>query len=486
MNRCCIIECESNKLSLDKKIFYFKFPFEDKNLLQKWITQIGKKDWMPKEDDKLCAMHFSSLEIETLAGSDPKLKAGAVPMIFPSYKVIPGLQTPLVNQTNTNMKLISFQGTAPVILTPQLVKQLPGIISGQRYRKILPKVDQSAELPNQIPVSIQSTPNVTNPCLILIPFDNNTPVANNSPVVANNVASNIIEPDKKKLTLRIQVDRHYTKEQYLSEFLQDKSKSGAKNEETDQEEVVIDNVALNRRVTFSLDPITGELKVSKCAISSEAEEEPNESLKNENTKISNDEIKLTTLNNESKTVPENTHVINGLKPVINDKPLSLKDLKKISNKSSQNTSSQKPITTEADLQKRYTEAQKNFNMLRRRVRILRQTRKREIDQVEKLQSQLDHLKSDTSRAPDTNNEELDNKRLKSLPENESMLNNEVLIIKLPHQPPQTSTDEAISRSNKPIVKCNNNNVSRRKTNPGILNNREAAEKTICHEFMKTN
>ncbi|CAG5099893.1 Protein of unknown function, partial [Cotesia congregata] len=404
------------------------FPFEDKNLLQKWITQIGKKDWMPKEDDKLCAMHFSSLEIETLAGSDPKLKAGAVPMIFPSYKVIPGLQTPLVNQTNTNMKLISFQGTAPVILTPQLVKQLPGIISGQRYRKILPKVDQSAELPNQIPVSIQSTPNVTNPCLILIPFDNNTPVANNSPVVANNVASNIIEPDKKKLTLRIQVDRHYTKEQYLSEFLQDKSKSGAKNEETDQEEVVIDNVALNRRVTFSLDPITGELKVSKCAISSEAEEEPNESLKNENTKISNDEIKLTTLNNESKTVPENTHVINGLKP----------------------------------------------------------TRKREIDQVEKLQSQLDHLKSDTSRAPDTNNEELDNKRLKSLPENESMLNNEVLIIKLPHQPPQTSTDEAISRSNKPIVKCNNNNVSRRKTNPGILNNREAAEKTICHEFMKTN
>ncbi|KAG8041829.1 hypothetical protein G9C98_007133 [Cotesia typhae] len=483
MNRCCIIECESNKLSPDKKIFCFNFPFEDQNLLQKWITQIGRKDWTPKEDDKLCVMHFPSLEIETVVGRDPKLKAGAVPTIFPNYKIIPGLQAPLVNQNNTNMKLISFQGPAPAILTPQLIKQRPGIIGGQRYRKILPKVDQSAELPNQIPVSIQSTPNVTNPCLILIPFDNNTPVANNSPVVANNAVSNIVEPEKKKLTLKIQVDRHYTKEQYLSEFSQDKNESGAHNEETDQEEVMIDNVALNRRVTFSLDPVTGEIKISKSAISSA--EEPKEILKNDNTKISDDEVKLTPLNNELKTVPENTHVVNNIRPVINDKPLSLKDLKKISNKSSQSTSSQKPITTETDLQKRYTEAQKNFNMLRRRVRILRQTRKKKIDQVEKLQSQLDLLKSNASLVFDTSHEELNNKKLKSLPENESMLNNEVLIIKLPHQPPRASTDEAISGSNESIVKCNND-VSRRKSNPGILNNREAAEKTIGSEFMETN
>lgn len=124
-------------------------------------------------------------------------------------------------------------------------------------------------------------------------------------------------------------------------------------------------------------------------------------------------------------------------------------------------------------------------MLRRRVRILRQTRKQKIDQVEKLQSQLDHLKSNTSLVLGTSHEELNNKRLKSLSENESMLNNEVLIIKLPHQPPRASTDEAISGSNESIVKCNNN-VSRRKSNPGILNNREAAEKTICSEFMETN
>ncbi|XP_057320033.1 uncharacterized protein LOC130664216 [Microplitis mediator] len=556
MQRCCVIDCQSNKQTSDNNITYFKFPFDDDNLLQKWISQIANKDWKPKEEDKICAAHFSTTDIEPTTNNYKKLKDGAVPTIFPSSKIEPGFviknEQVCNNESNSqDVKLISFQGPTPVILTPQLVKQLPRMMSGQRYRKILPKVEQSTDVvlnssqgyqqqvPAPIPVSVpaqsmQNTSNAANPCLIIIPFDNNTPalsnlspavsncpvVPKNEPVVPKNEPvepSNNVGSDKstaeitdKSFVLKVEVNRYYTKEQYTSEFPQVNNKVGDESEkemksesvDTNDGQVFVDNFALNRRVVFSLDPVTGELKLTKCAIPTETTGQPEEIINN--SKIKRKPLNRRQLKNETKSNPPNNTTKRQIKRLPlnrnfrHDSQFTLLDLNnglkddKI-NSINQNINGQKSIITEANLQERYTKAQKNFNVLRRRVRVLRQTRKREIDQVEKLQNQLDHLKSDSqdkSRVSN-NHEESYTKKLKSLTENESMLNNEVLIIKLPpNQCPQTSDNVSAHSSpssiNSSVSIIKSNNVHKRTTASGIINSREAAEKTISRELMDIN
>lgn len=317
-----------------------------------------------------------------------------MPTIFPSPKTEPGFviknEQVCNNESNSqDVKLISFQGPTPVILTPQLVKQLPRMMSGQRYRKILPKVEQSTDVKlnssqgyqQQVPVpaqSMQNTSNAANPCLIIIPFDSNTPalsnlspaVSNNCPVVPKNEPvepSNNVGSDKstaeltdKNFVLKVEVNRYYTKEQYLSEFpqvnnkVEDESEREIKSEKVDTNDgqVFVDNFALNRRVIFSLDPVTGELKVTKCAIPPGTAGQ-SEEIRN-NSKIKRKPLNRRQLNNEPKSNPPNNKRKRQIKkPPLNrnfrhDSQFTLLDLnngmKDVKNKSiNQNMNGQKTM-----------------------------------------------------------------------------------------------------------------------------------------------
>ncbi|XP_034936549.1 THAP domain-containing protein 5-like [Chelonus insularis] len=293
MQSCCVFECDSYKSINDRRISYFKFPLHDEALLEKWLLAIDQRNWKPNTHTQICEIHFKPNDIERPLHKYPSLTPTAIPSIFPNRSIIPHViettDTKLIQRTNTpvaenNAKteiLLSpvLQGT-PVILTPGLIDQIPTInqtlvpVSNniQRFRKILPKVAQNNSENQQNPLkrkenSSNLSSTTSNPYIIIIPTFDNTKSSITSSVPRLPLQSN------KKPILKITVGRRLRKEEYLANMNKTNggspvhhSVSGVNSleeaEENKDQEIVINNYSLKKSVVYTLDSITGDIKVT--------------------------------------------------------------------------------------------------------------------------------------------------------------------------------------------------------------------------------
>jgi len=113
---CCVPGCKTGYRSNKnpEKIATFQFP-KDKNLRQKWIRAIPRKDWIPTNSSRVCAKHFCTNDF-LVTSTDNKLKRknsrtdqklqrrrlkkAAIPRIFPGLAAYLTSATPATRSAN--------------------------------------------------------------------------------------------------------------------------------------------------------------------------------------------------------------------------------------------------------------------------------------------------------------------------------------------------------------------------------------------------
>ncbi|XP_023815743.1 zinc finger MYM-type protein 4 isoform X1 [Oryzias latipes] len=78
---CCAPNC-SNRHSNSGLISFFRFPLGDAVRLDKWMRNMGRDDWVPKRNSRLCSVHFNVQDFIMDYKGRMTLKDTAVPTIF--------------------------------------------------------------------------------------------------------------------------------------------------------------------------------------------------------------------------------------------------------------------------------------------------------------------------------------------------------------------------------------------------------------------
>lgn len=63
-----------------------RFPLKNKDLLEKWVNNIGLANWQPLETDKICSDHFENHDI-TNNKNKYNLNKNALPLIKPKVYI---------------------------------------------------------------------------------------------------------------------------------------------------------------------------------------------------------------------------------------------------------------------------------------------------------------------------------------------------------------------------------------------------------------
>lgn len=107
--RCCVPGCRSNYDNTLERVKTFQLPSE-KELFDKWVKSIPRKDWNPSKTNVVCIKHFTedcvitsysynyNGEKRTFYYDKPHLKPGSCPTIFS------GLPTHLVNRRSVKKR----------------------------------------------------------------------------------------------------------------------------------------------------------------------------------------------------------------------------------------------------------------------------------------------------------------------------------------------------------------------------------------------
>ncbi|XP_015112186.1 uncharacterized protein LOC107037893 [Diachasma alloeum] len=163
-----------------------------------------------------------------------------------------------------------------VAFTPTVVHPIPQIdrslvpvsYCSRRFRRILPKLEPNAVHNSEVLPSVPTTEAVPNPYIIIIPRVDNT-----KPSTPNNVR--LPRVSKRKAILRITINKMSNTENtdVLNESTATRGDHNGLDTRVDEgepqtERVEVRNYKLNRSVVFSLDPVTGEILVTKRAIKS--------------------------------------------------------------------------------------------------------------------------------------------------------------------------------------------------------------------------
>uniref|UniRef100_A0A3B1ITI6 THAP-type domain-containing protein n=1 Tax=Astyanax mexicanus TaxID=7994 RepID=A0A3B1ITI6_ASTMX len=80
MPTCVALKC-SNRSGSSSNTSFFKFPFDDKDRLHHWISNINRQDWKPTPHSRLCSHHFKQdcfIQFKTRVC----LTSDAVPTVF--------------------------------------------------------------------------------------------------------------------------------------------------------------------------------------------------------------------------------------------------------------------------------------------------------------------------------------------------------------------------------------------------------------------
>ncbi|VVC33097.1 Hypothetical protein CINCED_3A008515 [Cinara cedri] len=67
---CSIQGCKNISLKNEKIGLFFKFPLENKVMLNKWLNNIGVPNWQPSETDRICSDHIKYYNINQLVEGD--------------------------------------------------------------------------------------------------------------------------------------------------------------------------------------------------------------------------------------------------------------------------------------------------------------------------------------------------------------------------------------------------------------------------------
>ncbi|KAL2092106.1 hypothetical protein ACEWY4_011904 [Coilia grayii] len=77
---CCVAYKCSNRTERTK-ISFFRFPFSDKDRLQKWIRNVKRQNWTPTKHSRLCSLHFTQ-DCFIYTQKQVTLTHDAVPTLF--------------------------------------------------------------------------------------------------------------------------------------------------------------------------------------------------------------------------------------------------------------------------------------------------------------------------------------------------------------------------------------------------------------------
>ncbi|XP_068086513.1 THAP domain-containing protein 2-like [Anabrus simplex] len=85
MALCCVRGC-NNRSDRHRKtgIGFHRFP-KDPDLRARWMKAVKRKNWVPGVHSVICTKHFSPDQVNATYLSGPKLRANAVPNVFPGY-----------------------------------------------------------------------------------------------------------------------------------------------------------------------------------------------------------------------------------------------------------------------------------------------------------------------------------------------------------------------------------------------------------------
>ncbi|KAM5248733.1 THAP domain-containing protein 3 [Ctenodactylus gundi] len=78
---CAARQCCNRYSSRRKQLTFHRFPFSRPELLQKWVLNIGRANFRPKQHTVICSEHFRP-ECFSAFGNRTNLKHNAVPTVF--------------------------------------------------------------------------------------------------------------------------------------------------------------------------------------------------------------------------------------------------------------------------------------------------------------------------------------------------------------------------------------------------------------------
>ncbi|XP_051172909.1 kinesin-related protein 4-like [Leptopilina boulardi] len=181
MQSCSIRGCQSYKSIQWKPVAYFKFPFNNNELMNSWLSQIDQKNFSPTIQDQICSTHFLIEDIEPSSiGRYPILKPDAVPSVFPDEerKINEPIVTIKEKKTSeiTEIKNIIQSPKFETILIPDYSnnKQIPILPKPTNFPSNLMQISPGKLLtssiqlqtPSILPVQTTTTTTTTNPVQI--------------------------------------------------------------------------------------------------------------------------------------------------------------------------------------------------------------------------------------------------------------------------------------------------------------------------------
>ncbi|XP_045465513.1 peroxynitrite isomerase THAP4-like [Harmonia axyridis] len=116
---CCAFGC-SNDHKKGSNIHFFRFPFKNPELLNKWISAVKRENWEPKAHSRICSVHFTESDYQIRPGAGyPLLKITAVPSLFPAfsthYKFSPKKARASEKQSSVGLELKQQTSKDPAI-----------------------------------------------------------------------------------------------------------------------------------------------------------------------------------------------------------------------------------------------------------------------------------------------------------------------------------------------------------------------------------
>ena len=58
VNKCVVFGCKSGYDNQQEKVSDFSFPFNEPDLLEKWVKFVNRPEWKPSKSSVICVKHF--------------------------------------------------------------------------------------------------------------------------------------------------------------------------------------------------------------------------------------------------------------------------------------------------------------------------------------------------------------------------------------------------------------------------------------------
>uniref|UniRef100_A0AAY4DCQ7 THAP domain-containing protein 1 n=1 Tax=Denticeps clupeoides TaxID=299321 RepID=A0AAY4DCQ7_9TELE len=103
---CSALNC-TNRYSPGNSLHFFRFPLKDESRLQWWLINMGRGEWTPSKDSRLCSSHFEEKCFYRTLDGLLRLNKIAIPTIFSSSD--PLRKRPSARLKSKNRKRVSPQ-----------------------------------------------------------------------------------------------------------------------------------------------------------------------------------------------------------------------------------------------------------------------------------------------------------------------------------------------------------------------------------------